>query len=224
MKEYVVSCFNELHEVFQKYTEEKMWAFRGHANPAWTLIPKAGRYPYSDVDDIKVLESWKRMAVEFIKLQPKNNWDWLSIAQHHGLATRLLDWTSNPLYAAFFALREEYDTDAIVYAINFKYKVDIEKNEPFSMSHIAKYYPSSFVSRISHQSGVFSIQPNPKKIIEEYDEDIEGLEKIIIMKEYRAKLIKELSFYGVNSLKLFPGLDGLSQFLNWTIESKEYWN
>ena len=197
--------------------------FRGHSNDKWDLVPKAGREPYNKHDDMDIFKSWKRQAVNFLNVS-YDDWDMLTIAQHHGLATRLLDWTFNPLVAAFFAVQNNEDTDAIVYAYFNPYSIKTEEVEVFEHEGVGKVKPYSTAPRVVRQSGNFTIHNPPKLKITDSLKKGDKLEKIIIDLSYRNELRFELSHYGINELSLFPDLDGLSQHVNWFMENSYYWD
>lgn len=222
MEELKATNFGELHVALQPFMQDKRWVFRGHADASWSLRPKAGRAPYSSVPNQVVFETWKRRAIEYVTSSMIDDWDWLAIAQHHGLATRLLDWTFNPLNAVFFALREEIDFDAAVIAIKPKYIVRPDQEKAIEVKRVKLYRPRGVVPRIVRQGGAFTFHPRPTDEMDPADRDLAGFQRIIIPKDSRSGILAQLAFYGVNSATLFPDLDGLSAFVNWGVASGEY--
>ncbi len=94
-----------------------VWVFRGVGNAKFELKPKIGRRETVSVMqsqqgkvtfpelEQRIFKQFRARAVPYINANP-TDWEWLVIAQHYGLPTRLLDWTRNPFAAAFFALSE----------------------------------------------------------------------------------------------------------------------
>lgn len=216
-----VESFSELHQVLKNYRDNSLWLFRGHSNLNWSLVPKAGRAPYDKYDDEETFYAWKRQAMIFLK-ETYSDLDMLTIAQHHGLATRLLDWSFNPLVAAFFAVQTYEDCDAVIYAYLKKSDMNMKGATPFKSKGIKKVKPNGLASRVVRQSGIFTIHEPPTNSIEANLSEKEELHKIIIKKHYRKKLREELSYYGINELSLFPDLDGLSSHVNWIMEINPY--
>jgi hypothetical protein len=219
-----VASFCELHERLSRFGEG--WIFRGQADARWELIPKVGRTPYHGHEGY-LFNAWKLRAVEHHASHVDSDWDWLAIAQHHGLATRLLDWTTNPLNAAYFAVREwkEVKGPAVIHAArfdgDFNKSAELSFPKPFECDSVAIFRPRGIVPRIIRQGGRFTIHGPPDRALET-DPGAVTLERILIAEPYRPKLLVELARYGINSSFLFPDLDGLSSYFNWTVESNEF--
>jgi len=218
MKEINIDSIDDFHKRLENYRKSSWFKFRGQSESTWQLIPKAGRPPYTNVNDVDIYKHWKRRAVAHLDKEFKSDWEFLAIAQHTGLPTRLLDWTHNPLAAAFFATSENYDSDGAIYIYRPDSLIDHNINNPFELkllkNKIGFHQPSASSNRIVNQFGYFSVHLNPSLALDDKTKD-GYLEKIIIKKEIKKDLMFMLNQYGINYLTLFPDLEGLSKHLCW---------
>jgi hypothetical protein len=86
----------------QRSRGKPIW-FRGCTDKAHTLIPSLGRPPFKLESERALVNVFKQNAIQFVVHRPQSEWEWLFLARHHSLPTRLLDWTESPLIGLFFA-------------------------------------------------------------------------------------------------------------------------
>jgi hypothetical protein len=80
--------------------------FRGSTNRSHTLVPSIGRHPFNLDHEIGLIKGFKQNAIQFVGERPQSEWEWLFLARHHSVPTRLLDWTESPLIGLYFAVND----------------------------------------------------------------------------------------------------------------------
>jgi len=94
--------------------------FRGVPSSAFSLVPSIGRVEAKDGIshnrfEKEVLAELRRRAHPYLPNVPRTPIEWVCLDQHHGVPTRLLDWTTNPLVALFFACENHPENECAVY-------------------------------------------------------------------------------------------------------------
>ncbi len=224
MQQYSIKQTQDLHAIFENFKPHYGFGtwFRGHANCDWKLLPKAGRPEYflEKNRDIGRFNAWRTQACAYSDL-PESDIECLALAQHHGLATRLLDWTQNPLVATFFAVSTRPLDAGAVYLYECPYdffKKDASMELIEGTEGVKAYLPRAVSPRVLNQKGMFTVHSPANKLIEvgksKLASDTPNLSRIVIRADQKAEVLQMLENYGISDNTLFPGLDGLSESIN----------
>lgn len=216
-----IKSWKDLHGKLESMRDSG-WIFRGVSSPKHYLIPSIGREtvygPYKLAQEQHLFEEFKNRAVSLIKNHRFDDWDWLAYAQHIGVPTRLLDWSTSPLTALYFALELEGDTDRILYAVKYsRYlrEVDHHNTTPFTNTTEGRFTAPLAFDRIRAQRGIFTIHPMPTQIFN--PKNLKSFRiKASDVKDYRRKLFK----YGIDHWHIYPDSHGLGMQLAWQLKNK----
>jgi len=197
------------------------WVFRGHSDIEYKLVSSVGRGSHTSRSREKyeqsLFEIFQREAHGFLATLPASDWEWLSLAQHHGPPTRLLDWTHNPLAALYFAVEANPELDGQVFALSApgKASASVRAAPPFNIKYSVKYYPNIVTQRIRAQEGVFVACAELEVPLDRALRGDWRVESLRIPASRKEHLRYELYRLGVHASSLFPDLDGLASRIRW---------
>ncbi|MBQ4862848.1 FRG domain-containing protein [Pseudoalteromonas sp. MMG013] len=213
-KEYSISSIEEFVYIARKFDRSAL--YRGVNDQNHQLITSLGRKKHLSIrEEERLLNLFDTYATEFDYYKPVDDWEKLIVAQHHGLPTRLMDWTRNALVALYFAsIGNSSNTDGVVYAFYPENWLEIDKSNtsPFDVKSTQAFLPTIPTPRVRAQSGVHTIHPNYK---EPYIP--ENLYTIKFLGRHKYGFIYDLEKLGVHHASMFPDLDGLAQYVKFIV-------
>ncbi|WNZ23658.1 FRG domain-containing protein [Leptolyngbya sp. NK1-12] len=227
MQEVTVNTTAELITTIGAINRGKRSLYRGQRRDL-PLLPKIARLltylPILEAEQA-MLEDFKLRSIPCLEQLPENDWEWLAVMQHHGLATRLLDWSVNPLAALWFAVnRPASDQAGVIWLYQpdrEDYATVSQQTSPFQVDRILLIKPKIVSARIGAQLGWFTIHPfDPAQAqflgLNSSPAHLPRLTKITIPPACFAQIRFELDRLGINASTLFPDLEGLCAHIEWS--------
>ena len=228
-----------------------LYIYRGMSNADFDIVTSLRRICKQEAERLEpvILANFTKYAVLEDPSIESSIWRQMILGQHHGLPTRLLDWSFSPLTGLHFSLSEqnldEMDAhDSVVWRIDVhelhemlpdKYKLVMEQSQTtvfsLKMLHDAcdslETYdedmgkramlivePPSIEQRIVNQFSFFSIVPmGMDDVVDFLDKHTKNTVRYIIKKEIRWQVRDLLDQLNISERIVYPGLDGLSQWL-----------
>ncbi|MCO6480615.1 MAG: FRG domain-containing protein [Phaeodactylibacter sp.] len=140
-KDIVIENWAHLQEVLysdswneQLHRYRSAYVYRGLEDSNYKLTSTLNRLGESHLEK-HLLRNFRKYSHKQISSEYKSVWNWLALAQHHGLPTRMLDWTYSPYVALHFSTADftKYHKDGVIWAVNY---VDTKNYLPDQLARI----------------------------------------------------------------------------------------